>query len=224
MARDVVRWMRFARASDGSVGFGIARPVERRDRGPRGRHVRNSDADGRTVRVRRCGRAAAVPALEDRRVVEQPRSGRHQERLGVGRPSRSTSSSPRPRASGTARRSCRRRRTPAASSTRASSAIVIGTACADVDLADVDEVIFGYTCVNDVTAFEIITEDESFPAVVPRQELRHVRADRPGHRHAASTPTGSRCRHGSAARCARTTRSATCSSRRGSSSASSRVT
>jgi 2-keto-4-pentenoate hydratase/2-oxohepta-3-ene-1,7-dioic acid hydratase in catechol pathway len=24
-------------------------------------------------------------------------------------------------------------------------------------------VIFGYTCVNDVTAFEIITEDESFP-------------------------------------------------------------
>jgi 2-keto-4-pentenoate hydratase/2-oxohepta-3-ene-1,7-dioic acid hydratase in catechol pathway len=41
--------------------------------------------------------------------------------------------------------------------------VVIGTACSDVDPAHVDEVIFGYTCVNDVTAFEIITEDESFP-------------------------------------------------------------
>jgi 2-keto-4-pentenoate hydratase/2-oxohepta-3-ene-1,7-dioic acid hydratase in catechol pathway len=41
--------------------------------------------------------------------------------------------------------------------------VVIGKACADVDLADVDDVIFGYTCVNDVTAFDIITEDESFP-------------------------------------------------------------
>jgi 2-keto-4-pentenoate hydratase/2-oxohepta-3-ene-1,7-dioic acid hydratase in catechol pathway len=41
--------------------------------------------------------------------------------------------------------------------------IVIGTACANVDVLDVDDVIFGYTCVNDVTAFEIITEDESFP-------------------------------------------------------------
>jgi 2-keto-4-pentenoate hydratase/2-oxohepta-3-ene-1,7-dioic acid hydratase in catechol pathway len=40
--------------------------------------------------------------------------------------------------------------------------VVIGTACSDVDVADVDEVVFGYTCVNDVTAFEIITEDTSF--------------------------------------------------------------
>jgi 2-keto-4-pentenoate hydratase/2-oxohepta-3-ene-1,7-dioic acid hydratase in catechol pathway len=40
--------------------------------------------------------------------------------------------------------------------------VVIGTACIDVDLADVDDVIFGYTCVNDVTAFDIIAEDESF--------------------------------------------------------------
>jgi 2-keto-4-pentenoate hydratase/2-oxohepta-3-ene-1,7-dioic acid hydratase in catechol pathway len=41
--------------------------------------------------------------------------------------------------------------------------VVIGAACSDVDLADVGDVIFGYTCVNDVTAFEIITEDGSFP-------------------------------------------------------------
>jgi 2-keto-4-pentenoate hydratase/2-oxohepta-3-ene-1,7-dioic acid hydratase in catechol pathway len=41
--------------------------------------------------------------------------------------------------------------------------VVIGTSCADVPLDAVDEVIFGYTCVNDVTAFELITEDASFP-------------------------------------------------------------
>jgi 2-keto-4-pentenoate hydratase/2-oxohepta-3-ene-1,7-dioic acid hydratase in catechol pathway len=41
--------------------------------------------------------------------------------------------------------------------------VVIGTTCADVSASDVDDVIFGYTCVNDVTAFDIITEDESFP-------------------------------------------------------------
>jgi 2-keto-4-pentenoate hydratase/2-oxohepta-3-ene-1,7-dioic acid hydratase in catechol pathway len=41
--------------------------------------------------------------------------------------------------------------------------VVIGAACCDVDLADVDDVIFGYTCVNDVTALEIVAEDESFP-------------------------------------------------------------
>ncbi len=40
--------------------------------------------------------------------------------------------------------------------------VVIGRRCADVSEADADDVIFGYTCVNDVTAFEIITEDASF--------------------------------------------------------------
>jgi 2-keto-4-pentenoate hydratase/2-oxohepta-3-ene-1,7-dioic acid hydratase in catechol pathway len=40
--------------------------------------------------------------------------------------------------------------------------IVIGTRCVDVALSDADDVIFGYTCVNDVTALELITADESF--------------------------------------------------------------
>lgn len=40
--------------------------------------------------------------------------------------------------------------------------IVIGTVCVDVPLADVDDVVFGYTCVNDVTALDLITEDGSF--------------------------------------------------------------
>jgi 2-keto-4-pentenoate hydratase/2-oxohepta-3-ene-1,7-dioic acid hydratase in catechol pathway len=40
--------------------------------------------------------------------------------------------------------------------------IVIGRECVDVEPGDVDDVIFGYTCVNDVTALGLITADESF--------------------------------------------------------------
>ncbi len=41
--------------------------------------------------------------------------------------------------------------------------VVIGRACINVALEDVDEVVFGYTCVNDVTALELIAADDSFP-------------------------------------------------------------
>ncbi len=41
--------------------------------------------------------------------------------------------------------------------------IVIGKVCADVSLADAPGFILGYTCVNDVTAAEIIGEDLNFP-------------------------------------------------------------
>lgn len=40
--------------------------------------------------------------------------------------------------------------------------VVIGQTCVDVAIEDVDDVVFGYTCVNDVTASDLITEDESF--------------------------------------------------------------
>jgi 2-keto-4-pentenoate hydratase/2-oxohepta-3-ene-1,7-dioic acid hydratase in catechol pathway len=40
--------------------------------------------------------------------------------------------------------------------------IVIGTTCTDVALADVDEVVFGYTCVNDITALGLINADPQF--------------------------------------------------------------
>ena len=40
--------------------------------------------------------------------------------------------------------------------------VVIGKTCVDVSIEDVDEVVFGYTCVNDVTAVDLITEDASF--------------------------------------------------------------
>jgi 2-keto-4-pentenoate hydratase/2-oxohepta-3-ene-1,7-dioic acid hydratase in catechol pathway len=40
--------------------------------------------------------------------------------------------------------------------------VVIGTVCKAVAEADADRFIFGYTCVNDVTAFELINKDSSF--------------------------------------------------------------
>ncbi|HET6719272.1 MAG TPA: fumarylacetoacetate hydrolase family protein [Rhodocyclaceae bacterium] len=41
--------------------------------------------------------------------------------------------------------------------------IVIGRTCRDIDVADADQYIFGYTCVNDVTARAILKSDPSFP-------------------------------------------------------------
>ena len=40
--------------------------------------------------------------------------------------------------------------------------IVIGRQCSNVSVADASSYILGYTCVNDVTAAEIIGEDENF--------------------------------------------------------------
>ncbi len=41
--------------------------------------------------------------------------------------------------------------------------VVIGKRCANVSAAAVKEVIFGYTCANDVTARDILRADPSFP-------------------------------------------------------------
>jgi 2-keto-4-pentenoate hydratase/2-oxohepta-3-ene-1,7-dioic acid hydratase in catechol pathway len=40
--------------------------------------------------------------------------------------------------------------------------IVIGKACKDVAVQDAPKYIFGYTCVNDVTAIELLNEDADF--------------------------------------------------------------
>ena len=40
--------------------------------------------------------------------------------------------------------------------------IVIGKRCAGADEAEANEAIFGYTCVNDVTAFDVLNKDASF--------------------------------------------------------------
>lgn len=41
--------------------------------------------------------------------------------------------------------------------------VVVGRECANLSAADAVGAIFGYTCVNDVTALQILNEDESFP-------------------------------------------------------------
>jgi 2-keto-4-pentenoate hydratase/2-oxohepta-3-ene-1,7-dioic acid hydratase in catechol pathway len=41
--------------------------------------------------------------------------------------------------------------------------VVIGRRCHDVDDAGAAAAIFGFTCVNDVTAFDLLFEDASFP-------------------------------------------------------------
>lgn len=41
--------------------------------------------------------------------------------------------------------------------------IVIGKRCANADEAAAQDAIFGYTCVNDVTALELLFKDASFP-------------------------------------------------------------
>ena len=40
--------------------------------------------------------------------------------------------------------------------------VVIGRRCRDVSMAEVDDYVLGYTCVNDATALPIISEDPSF--------------------------------------------------------------
>ena len=40
--------------------------------------------------------------------------------------------------------------------------IVIGKTCSGIDAGDADDHIFGYTCVNDVTAIEFLFEDKAF--------------------------------------------------------------
>jgi len=41
--------------------------------------------------------------------------------------------------------------------------VVIGARCSGVDEAEAERAIFGYTCVNDVTALDLLSEDPSFP-------------------------------------------------------------
>ena len=40
--------------------------------------------------------------------------------------------------------------------------VVIGKRCRDISMAEADDHVLGYTCVNDATALDIITEDPSF--------------------------------------------------------------
>ena len=49
--------------------------------------------------------------------------------------------------------------------------IVIGKTCSNVSADEADDFIFGYTCVNDVTANDILNRDATFAAMGARQGL-----------------------------------------------------
>ena len=40
--------------------------------------------------------------------------------------------------------------------------IVIGRSCKDIDVSDAENYIFGYTCINDVTAMDLVKKDPTF--------------------------------------------------------------
>jgi 2-keto-4-pentenoate hydratase/2-oxohepta-3-ene-1,7-dioic acid hydratase in catechol pathway len=61
--------------------------------------------------------------------------------------------------------------------------IVIGRACSGVSEAEAAEAIFGYTCVNDVTALDLLAEDPSFPRRGATRLARSVRRSPPGLTH-----------------------------------------
>ena len=52
--------------------------------------------------------------------------------------------------------------------------VVIGKKCFNVSEAEAGDYIFGYTCVNDVTAVDLLRKDQVVRAMGARQELRHL--------------------------------------------------
>jgi len=49
--------------------------------------------------------------------------------------------------------------------------VVIGKKCFNISEAEAGDYIFGYTCVNDVTAVDLLRKDKSFEQWVPREEF-----------------------------------------------------
>ena len=161
MTTDIVRWMRFARRSDDSTGFGTVSPsgeIEVHAGDMLGVSVPTGEAIGLDAVV-------ALPPCTPTKIVglwnnlasAASKNGwaRPAEPLYFFKPSTAcighgaavvppTSYDGRVVYEG-------------------ELGVVIGRACANVAVEDVDDVVFGYTCVNDVTALELITADESFP-------------------------------------------------------------
>jgi 2-keto-4-pentenoate hydratase/2-oxohepta-3-ene-1,7-dioic acid hydratase in catechol pathway len=162
MAGDVVRWMRFARGTDGSVGFGTLDASTSEVTVCEGDVFGASTPTGERLPF---DDAVVLPPCQPSKIIglwnnleaAASKNGwaRPAEPLYFLKPSTACvghGAAVVPPASYAGRILY-----------EGELGVVIGTSCTDVDLADVDDVIFGYTCVNDVTAFDIITEDESFP-------------------------------------------------------------
>ena len=169
---------------------------------------------GETREARRRARRDAVRPVEDGLPVEQLPPARAPRTISSCPTSRSISSRRRTPITRTASRSAGRNPTAAASSTRASSASSSARNAANVSEAEAGDYIFGYTCVNDVTAVDLLKKNPTFDQWVARQELRHVRRVRPGDRDRPRPDEARRSAPCSTARSGRTTRSPTCSSRR----------
>ena len=60
--------------------------------------------------------------------------------------------------------------------------VVIGKKCFNISEAEAGDYIFGYTCVNDVTAVDLLQQGPDVRSMGARQELRHVRRVRPRDR------------------------------------------
>ena len=160
--RDVERWMRFAEVSQGSIGFGTLDPSTGDVAVHRGDMFGASTPTGERVSL---DEVVVLPPCQPSKIVGLWNNleaaaakngwGRPAEPLYFFKPSTACIGH------GAAVVA------PGSYAGRilyeGELGVVIGTRCADVDVADVDDVIFGYTCVNDVTAFEIITDDDSFP-------------------------------------------------------------
>ena len=148
----------------------------------RGRHVRGAATHRQDASICPPSSCSRRRRGQDGRAVEQlPRAG-GQARQSRCPPSRCTSSRPTTRTS-------RRGQTIRMPKSYAGKVvyegelgIVIGKTCRAVSEAEAQRHIFGYTCINDVTAAETPQPGRDLRAVDARQELRHLRRVRPGDR------------------------------------------
>jgi 2-keto-4-pentenoate hydratase/2-oxohepta-3-ene-1,7-dioic acid hydratase in catechol pathway len=160
MAQDIVRWMRFTRRTDGSAGFGAVS-----DEGVIDVHtggmMDDPDPTGERLGV---DAVVVLPPCTPTKIVglwnnlasAASKNGwaRPAEPLYFFKPSTS----------------CVGHGAPVVAPTsydgrvvyEGELGVVIGKPCKNVAIEDVDDVVFGYTCLNDVTALDLITADESF--------------------------------------------------------------
>lgn len=161
MTTDIVRWMRFSRRSDGSAGFGTVASsgqIEVHN----GDMMGESSPTGDTIAI---DDVVVLPPCSPTKIVglwnnlasAAVKNGWAQpaEPLYFFKPSTACIGHGAPVVP------------PASYDGRVvyegELGVVIGRVCTNVALEDVDDVVFGYTCVNDVTALELITADDSFP-------------------------------------------------------------
>ncbi len=172
----MANWMRFERG--GRIEFGTVKD------GAIAVHAGDmfggNKPTGETVKLADVRVVTPCDAVEDGLPVEQLPPARRQERFPV--PDRAALFPQGAERLPPARRADRAARQPmtAASSTRASSASSSARNASTSAKRRRRTYIFGYTCVNDVTAVDLLKKYPTFDQWDAREELRHVRRVRPG--------------------------------------------